>query len=64
MSPDDVKRKNYTGKSRNKCTHSSGLVVTLAEGKVAWTTVTILMEMLSISSNLAFAAGLFSLFFL
>lgn len=49
MSPADVKRKNYMGKSRNKCTHPAGSVATLAEGKVAWTSVRILMEMLNIS---------------
>lgn len=64
MSPADVKRKNYMGKSRNKGTHSAGLVVTLAEGKAAWTSVRILMEVLNISWNLAFVTGLFSLFFL
>lgn len=64
MSPADVKRKNYTGKSRNKCTHPAGLVATLAEGKVAWTRVRILMEVLNISWNLTFVTGLFSLFFL
>ena len=49
MSPADVKIKNYMGKSRNKGTHSAGLVVTLAEGKAAWTSVRILMEVLNIS---------------